>query len=402
MRPFSRDGQAFYYIAILYCALCGPAVGKHDANSAAESWIDKEMNRRIFAKLMAGIMTGAATESLARPTITQHDTRSSRRLIKPAMLKQGDLVALIAPSGVVDDTRLQKSVKNLESFGFKVKVSDNIRAARGGYAGTVAQRLADLHGMFLDKDVKAIWAAHGGSGGSALLPHIQYDVIRRNPKILVGYSDITALHLAIYRRAGMVTFHGPVAESTPTDYAVTQMQAVLMSPRPETEINMSVENDRRAATQPEFRLRTFRHGVAEGRLIGGNLSLVCALIGTPFAAEIENHLVFLEDIREPPYRIDRLLTQLQQSVGRRGERDGLKRAAGVMLGMFTRSNPTDSDPSLTRDEVLDDQFGRLPIPAVYGYSFGHIANQFTIPIGIRARLDTTSQTLTLLEAAVLG
>ena len=355
------------------------------------------MDRRHFGKWLALLLASAATSAQAStPRAT------SRRLIKPAMIRHGDLVGLIAPSGVVDDTRIQKSVRNLESFGFKVKVSDNIRAARGGYAGTVAQRLADLHGMFLDKDVKAIWASHGGSGGSALLPHIQYDVIRRNPKILVGYSDITALHLAIYRRAGMVTFHGPVAESMPTDYAVTQMQAVLMSPRPETEINMSVENDRRAATQPEFRLRTFRHGVAEGRLIGGNLSLVCALIGTPFAAEIENHLVFLEDIREPPYRIDRLLTQLQQSVGRRGERDGLKRAAGVMLGMFTRSDPIDSDPSLTRDEVLDDQFGRLPIPAVYGYSFGHIANQFTIPIGIRARLDTTSQTLTLLEAAVLG
>ena len=327
---------------------------------------------------------------------------ASSRLIKPAMLKQGDLVGLIAPSGVLDDALIQRGVKNLESYGFKVKLSNNIRATRGGYAGTVAQRLDDLHGMFLDKDVKAIWAARGGSGCNALLPAIRYDLIRRNPKVLVGYSDITALHLAIYRHAGLVTFHGPVAESAPTDYAVTQMQAVLMSPRPQTEINMSVENDRRAATQPEFRLRTFRHGVAEGRLIGGNLSLVCALIGTPFAAEIENHLVFLEDIREPPYRIDRLLTQLQQSVGRRGERDGLKRAAGVMLGMFTRSNPTDSDPSLTRDEVLDDQFGRLPIPAVYGYSFGHIANQFTIPIGIRARLDTTSQTLTLLEAAVLG
>ncbi len=206
----------------------------------------------------------------------------------------------------------------------------------------------------------------------------------------------------IYRRAGLVTFHGPVAESTPTDYAVTQMQAVLMSPRMQTEIYMSVENERKAVSQPEFRLRTLKHGVAEGRLIGGNLSLVCALIGTPFAAEIENHLVFLEDIREPPYRIDRLLTQLQQSVGARGERDGLKRASGVLLGMFTRSNPPDSDPSLTRDEVLDDQFGTLPIPVVYGYSFGHIAHQFTIPIGIRARLDTASQTLTLLEAAVQG
>ena len=143
-------------------------------------------------------------------------------------------------------------------------------------------------------------------------------------------------------------------------------------------------------------------GVAEGRLIGGNLSVLSALVGTPYAAEIENHLVFLEDIREPPYRIDRMLTQLQQSVGKRGERDGLKRAAGIMLGVFSRSRPTDGDASLTLDELLDDHFTALPIPAVVGYSFGHIAHQFTIPIGVRARLDTASQTLTLLEPAVLG
>jgi muramoyltetrapeptide carboxypeptidase len=302
----------------------------------------------------------------------------------------------------MDDVTLQRGVQNLESYGFKVKVSENIRAVRGGYAGTVVQRLADLHGMFLDKDIKAIWAARGGSGCNALLPHLQYELIRKNPKILVGYSDITALHLAIYRHAGLVTFHGPVPPSTPTDYAVSQMQAVLMTPRSQTEINMSIENNRKAVASPEFALRTFRHGIAEGRLIGGNLSVLSALIGTPYAAEIADHLVFLEDVREPPYRIDRMLTQLQQSVGGRGERDGLKHAAGIMLGVFSRIRPPDDDASLTLNEVLDDQFGAMPIPAVYGYSFGHIAHQFTIPIGIRARLDTANQTLTLLEAAVQG
>ena len=257
----------------------------------------------------------------------------------------------------MDDAVFERGVKNLESFGFKVKVGDNIRAACGGYAGTVAQRLADLHAMFLDKDMKAIWAARGGSGCTALLPGIRYDLIRNNPKVLVGYSDISALHLAIYRHAGLVTFHGPVAPSTPTYYAVTQMQALLMSPRPQTEINMSIENDRKAAAQSEFRLRTFKHGVAEGRLMGGNLSVPSALVGTPYAAEIENHLLFLGDVGEPPCRIDRMLTQLQQSVGKRGECDGLKRTAGVMLGVFSR---------------------------------------------IRARLDTAGRTLTVRGAAVVG
>ena len=358
------------------------------------------MHRRHFAKLLLGIVTGTAVSSSV--SASSKAIVSSRRLIKPARLKLGDLVGLIAPSGVLDDEVIQRGVKNLESYGFKVKVSENIRAARGGYAGTVAQRLADLHEMFIDRGVKGIWAARGGSGCSALLPAIQYDLIRRHPKILVGYSDITALHLAIYRHAGLVTFHGPVAPSSPTDYAVTQMQAVLMNPRAQTEINMSVENERNAAARPEFQLRTIRPGVATGRLIGGNLSVLSALIGTPYAAEFENHLLFLEDVREAPYRIDRMLTQLQQSVGGRGERDGLRHAAGIMLGIFTRSVPTDGSASLTLDEVFDDHFGTLPIPTVSGYSFGHVSHQFTIPIGINARLDTASQTLTLLEAAVQG
>ena len=306
------------------------------------------------------------------------------------------MVGLIAPGGVLNDTIIQKCVINLESLGFKVKPSANIRAARGGYAGTVQQRLDDLHGMFVDKEVKAIWTARGGSGCTGLIPGIQYDLVRKHAKILIGFSDITALHLALYRHAGLVTFHGPVAWSTSNDYAVSQMQAVLMNPRPQTEINMSVENERKVSTQAEFALRTFRPGIAEGRLIGGNLSVLSALIGTPYAAKIENHLLFLEDEREPSYRIDRMLTQLQQSVGARGERNGLRYAAAIMLGIFTRSVPTDGSASLTLDEVFDDHFSTLPIPAVSGYSFGHVPHQFTIPIGINARLDTASQTLTLL------
>lgn len=360
------------------------------------------MNRRGFATLIAMIATDAVAGNAPRSGTLPQSTQISRHLIKPAKIRQGDVVGLIAPGGVLDETIIQKCVSNLESLGFTVKLSPNISAVRGGYAGSVQQRLDDLHGMFEDKDVKAIWTARGGSGCTALLPDIQYDLVRKHAKILIGYSDVTALHLALYRRAGLVTFHGPVAWSTPNDYAVSQMQAVLMNPRAQTEINMSIENVRKAAAQPEFQLRTIRPGVAEGRLVGGNLSVLSALVGTPYAAEIENHLVFLEDIREPPYRIDRMLTQLQQSVGKRGERDGLKRAAGIMLGVFSRSRPTDGDASLTLDELLDDHFTALPIPAVVGYSFGHIAHQFTIPIGVRARLDTASQTLTLLEPAVLG
>jgi muramoyltetrapeptide carboxypeptidase len=353
----------------------------------------KKMNRRNFSRLliaapaMAVSLSGLSTPASAVALRTQS-------LIKPSRLKTGDLVGLIAPGGVVDDALIEKCVKNLEAFGMRVKVSANIRAARGGYAGTVAQRVDDLHAMFLDKEVKAIWAARGGSGCIRLLPEINYSLIRNHPKILVGYSDITALLLAIYRHAGLVTFHGPVASSTFSDYSVAHLKAVLMEPQPRFEINMYTQNAEKAQQEPQFARRTIREGAATGRLVGGNLSVLSALIGTPYAVELRDSLLFLEEISEAPYRIDRMLTQLSQS-------GGLKNIAGAMLGVFQKSVVTDGEPSLTLNEVLDDHFAQLKTPSVYGFSFGHIAQQFTIPVGVRARLDTTNATLTLLESVVM-
>ena len=173
------------------------------------------------------------------------------------------------------------------------------------------------------------------------------------------------------------------------------MLAVLMEPQREYTISMAPENAQKAAIEPEFALRTLHPGVAVGRLTGGNLSVLAALIGTPYAAEIRDQLLFLEDVGEAPYRIDRMLTQLQQS-------QALRRAAGVMLGVFGKSAVPPGERSLSLDEVLDEHFANLPVPSVYGYSFGHVAQQFTLPLGIRARLDTAAQTLTLLEGAVSG
>jgi muramoyltetrapeptide carboxypeptidase len=351
------------------------------------------MNRRNFFSLV--LATPALATSLATQCKSASATASrTRSLIKPPRLQPGDLVGLISPGGVVDDALIEKCVQNLEAFGMRVKISANIRAARGGYAGTVEQRVNDLHAMFLDREVKAIWPARGGSGSIQLLPKLDYSLIRSHPKILVGYSDITALLLAIYRHAGLVTFHGPVASSTFSDYSVAYLRAVLMQPQPRVEINMSPDYNQRAAQEPQFARRVTREGVATGRLLGGNLSVLSALIGTPFAAELKGALLFLEDIGEAPYRVDRMLTQLSQS-------GGLKNIAGAMLGVFQKSGATDGEASLTLAEVLDDHFAQLKTPSVYGFSFGHIAQQFTIPVGVSARLDTGNATLKLLESAVM-
>jgi len=346
------------------------------------------VDRRRFAKLVA---LGIGASALPREAGALSLPKS--RLIKPPRLKSGDTVGLMTPSGHVDQEKIDRCVGNLESLGFKVKLGKNIRALRGNFAGTAAQRLEDFHAMFADPEIKGIWAAHGGSGAIGLLAALDYDLIRRNPKVFVGYSDITALHLAILRHSGLVTFHGPVASSTFSDYSMAHLRAILMAPQPEYVMAMAEENRLKAEALPHFSARTLRSGVAEGILVGGNLSLLSALVGTPYAADFSRAIVFLEDIGEAPYRIDRMLTQLELS-------QGFRQAAAVMLGIFDKCGPPDSEPSLSLDETIDDHLANSSIPAVYGYSFGHISHQITLPMGVKARLDTEKQTLTLLEPAV--
>jgi muramoyltetrapeptide carboxypeptidase len=343
----------------------------------------------------ATALTGAAAgfPDLAGAGSRDASSGPPARLLKPRRLKRGDVVGLVAPGGIVTDALIDECVSNLESLGLSVKPASNIRSAWGGYAGTVDQRLDDLHAMFRDRQISAIWAARGGSGCLALPPRLDYALIRRSPKIVVGYSDITALHLALYRHAGLVTFHGPVASATFSEYSVSQLRSVLMEPQARTTLALAREHLSKAEELPQFAPRTFRSGTAQGRLVGGNLSTLCAMVGTPHFPRLKGCLLFLEEVGEAPYRIDRMLTQLRQS-------GVLSQASGVVLGVFERCEPTDAKPSLTLTQVLEDHLARLGVPAAYGFSFGHIAHQLTLPVGLSARLDTQAQTITLLEPAV--
>jgi muramoyltetrapeptide carboxypeptidase len=339
-----------------------------------------------------GLAGGAAApSSIAAPQ--RRNAMPFSPLIKPPRLAPGDTIGLIAPAGVISQETAERSVAHVEALGFRVRLGAHLTAVHGNYAGLWAQRMIDFNAMFRDPQVKAIWAIRGGSGALQLLPHIDYQMIRANPKILIGYSDLTALHLAIARHAGLVTFHGPLAMSTPSDYATRHLLDVLMDPQPQTVIPMADENAARALTAPQYTLRTVVPGVATGRLTGGNLSLVAALAGTPYAADIRGSLLFLEDVNEEPYRIDRMLMQLQMN-------QPFSQAAGVMLGVFEGCSPAPGESALTLDETTDQHLRPLQIPAVTGWSFGHIRDQFTLPMGVQARLDTAAQTLTLLESAV--
>jgi muramoyltetrapeptide carboxypeptidase len=357
-----------------------PAGGRGSSASATAG-------RRRFGSLLAAALL---LPSLPAAASSRH---SMTHLIKPPRLRRGDLVGLVAPGGYTSDASIEKAVRHIEALGFRVKQGTYLREVWGNYGGTVAARIADLHAMVRDPEVKAIWAIRGGSGCISLLKHLDFKLIRKHAKVLLGYSDITALHLAIHRHAGVVTFHGPVASSTPSSYSDEHMLAVLTDPQPRYTIPMAPENARRAIEEPHYAVRTVHGGSATGPLIGGNLSLVSALAGTPYAADFRDSLLFIEEVNEEPYRIDRWMTQLDLAVG-------LDKAAGVMIGICENCGPQGEGPSLTLDETWDVHLQPLHVPAVTGYSFGHIRNQFTIPVGVRATLDTAAQTLTLLEPAV--
>ncbi len=285
----------------------------------------------------------------------------------------------------MEDDEIERAVRNIESMGLRVKTGVSIRLRRGNYAGTPYQQVADLHEMFRDREVQAVWSGRGGSGCALLLPLLDYRLIRANPKVFVGFSDTTALHLGILRHARMVTFHGPAGVSTFSPYSVAHMRAAFMDPRPTFTI----------APNPMFPERTIRGGVATGPLVGGNLAVLTALVGTPYEATFDGAIAFFEDVNEAPYRVNRMLTQLV--LGGR-----LARAAGVMLGTCQRCASAPEEPSLTMEETLTDRIEPLGIPAAYGFSFGHVSQHFTIPIGVRARFDATAHTLTFLEPAVIG
>jgi muramoyltetrapeptide carboxypeptidase len=323
-------------------------------------------------------------------------TRTQRRRpksIRPPALKRGDLVALFNPSGFADDALIQRATVNLETLGFRVMHAAHLRASRGNTAGTIGQRLTDLHTLFGNREVRALWAARGGSGTAHLLPYIDYGLVARNPKVVVGYSDLTSLLIALYAKSGLVTFHGPVASSGFTPFTVSQLEAVLIEGRMMHVMSTADEHAKRAVNEPHFVQRVLNGGSADGTLLGGNLSVLTSMVGTTYLPDTRNALLFLEEISEAPYRIDRMLTQLAQS-------GMLNNTRGAMLGVFVKCEPSAGEESLMLSQALTDHFSARPIPSAYGLSFGHIASQWVLPIGVRARFDADARTVTLLESAV--
>ena len=337
------------------------------------------MDRRTFTGRLAASLALPLPLSLVPPAakreISLHP--APRRQLIPPRLRAGDTVGIVTPGSFLSDEGLERAVTQVQGLSLKVKLGTHIRAERGFLAGTDAERLEDLHAMFADEEVKAIWCGRGGYGCGRLVPMLDVELIRANPKILIGYSDITALLNYITRETGMVTYHGPVASSEFTPYTKEGMLNALMDGRELQPITLSdAEVDR----------YVIRPGRASGKLWGGNLSLLAAMAGTGYSPPVYDSLLFIEEIGEKPYRVDRMLTQLRQAWK-------LETAAGIMLGTFADCEADPEERSLTLRETLTDRLEDLGIPVAYGFSFGHIDRQCTLPVGMDAHVDTETMTI---------
>ncbi|MGB0838807.1 MAG: S66 peptidase family protein, partial [Chitinophagales bacterium] len=263
--------------------------------------------RRNFTKSL--IISALATSFPS--TVLQSKQSKAIFQKKAKRLRPNDTVGIVAPCSKLAAGKLDEAIEKIKNLGLKVKLGNHVSKKNGYLAGTDAQRLDDVHRMFADPTVSAVWSVRGGYGSSRILPKLDYSLIRKNPKILIGYSDMTALLQAVYKKTGLVGFHGPMGTSTFNDYVVKHFKKIIMNPQPQLVINYAEANSNNE--DPLFKTHAIRDGIAKGKLMGGNLTLLAALAGTPYDFNFRNKLVFLEDIGEKPYRIDRMLTQLMQS-----------------------------------------------------------------------------------------
>lgn len=295
--------------------------------------------------------------------------------IKPQTLRPGDTIGIAAPASPFDQQAFDRGVGVLESMGYLVKIPENLFMKRGYIAGSDSDRASQLMKLFEDESVRAVFCARGGFGSMKLLPLLDFEAICAQPKILMGFSDITALLVAIYNRCGMVTFHGPLVTTLKKDSkkTCTALIDAVGSNQP-----LALKARKAVVLNP---------GRASGRLVGGNLTCLCHLVGTPYEPRFEGHILFLEDRGEAPYRIDRMLTQL--SLGAH-----LDRVTGVVLGSFQDCGPFEDVYA-----IVKEAFRHTGVPILAGFDLGHGTDNLTVPVGLEGVLDTEDGSLRFQEPA---
>ncbi|RUO62198.1 S66 peptidase family protein [Pseudidiomarina insulisalsae] len=352
------------------------------------------MDRRSFMKtLAAGAVAGSVLSPAAlasAPLFQAGNGLGAGRL--PKRLKVGDTVRMVAPASAVQDRHHVLIAKeSFEALGFKVQLGEHVFGRYGYLSGTDQQRAEDVNNAFADDSVDAVIAVRGGWGCNRILPLLDYDMIRSNNKVLLGYSDITSLMNALYVKTGMVSFHGPNGFSYWADFQAQQFRDVIMDGKSTTMRNYKEKEE--TLTMMSNRTTTVNSGKAQGVLVGGNLTVLTSLCGTPYFPDLSGKILMLEDVGENIYRIDRFLSQLQLA----GHLDDV---AGIVFGHCTECDPGGGFGSFTLHEVFEHYFKPLGVPTYTGAQFGHIRDNHILPVGHVVELDADDATVRLIGSAV--
>lgn len=319
-------------------------------------------------------------------TLTSANIQIATDKLKPKALKSGDTVAITSPAGAVwDENYIDSFTTILKGFGFTVIHGKTLKEKHGYFAGTDELRASELNELFANKNVKGIFCMKGGWGCARILDKLNYDLIKKNPKVLIGFSDITSLLNAITSKTGLVTFHGPVGNSGWNDFSKGVFTNAVLNSKPFMFPVNPVNEDKPV---------TINKGKASGEFYGGNLSVLCGLIGSKYLPDWKGKILFLEEAKEEPYRIDRMLTQLKLS-------GVLNSVAGIVFGKCAKCLAEEPEKAFTFDEVIKQHLKPLKVPSFYGAMIGHIENKLTVPLGVKATMDADTWTLSLDESAVV-
>ena len=297
---------------------------------------------------------------------------------------------MVTPASPIEPPRLRRGIARLQSWGFKVKIHPSVYNRRGYLAGDDYTRAQALNEIFADPEVRAVFCGRGGYGSVRILPHIDYRGIRSHPKVLLGYSDITCLHLAIYKKTRLVTFLGPMVQTELSKRMPVYNRDSLLGALTDTRSNVSLTNPKSMGSW-----RVLRKGIAEGVLLGGNLTLVAMLVGTPYLPDLKGKILFIEDIDEEPSSVDGMLFQMKLA-------GMLDKVSGLVIGEFTNCKPSKSSrPSLSLLQIFRDVLAGTDYPVIYNFASGHGRYTCTLPLGVRARIDTERREFALMESGVI-
>jgi muramoyltetrapeptide carboxypeptidase len=343
------------------------------------------MDRRAFVGTLATLPLGAVLAA---------QQRSPPAAVRARRLSTGDTVGLVAPaSATFQSVDLDIARESLEALGLKVKVGRHLMERHGYLAGADKDRAADINDFFSNDSIRAVLPIRGGWGSARVLPYLNFDAIRRNPKIVLGYSDITALLLSIHAKTGLITFHGPNGMGRWDAWSLDYLKRVLFTGESVTMENLRSMSEKNSLVPIEHRVRTITPGTARGRLLGGNLTVLTAILGSPYVPSWDGAILFLEDVGEDLYRVDRMFTQLKLA-------GALEKIRGFIFGTCSECEPGEGFSSLTLEEILADHVKPLGVPAWFGAMIGHATPQWTLPVGGDVEIDAVKGTISMLAPAV--